>query len=149
MALFKFSKKLSFAFFGIVFAGMVQNHCIVGATHALAHQMSAYGLSHSDAISIFLPSVIRKNIECIKSLNRFEKLAINSGFSEGSELLDFVEDLISCFNLQKEKNIALENRDFILGDESFFERALADKGGQGNPTPMDKEFLQDIIKKVI
>ena len=132
-----------------VFAGMVQNHCIVGATHALAHQMSAYGLSHSDAISIFLPSVIRKNIESIKSLNRFEKLAINSGFSEGSELLDFVEDLISCFNLQKEKNIVLDNRDLILGDESFFKRALADKGGQGNPTPLDKEFLQDIIKKAI
>jgi alcohol dehydrogenase class IV len=132
-----------------VFAGIVQNHCIVGATHALAHQMSAYGLSHSDAISIFLPSVIRKNIECIKSLNRFEKLAINSGFSKGSELLDFVEDLISCFNLQKEKNIVLDNRDLILVDESFCERALADKGGQGNPTPMDIVFLPDIITKAI
>ena len=42
---------------------MVQNHCIVGATHAIAHQMSAFGLSHSNAISIFLPSVIRKNIK--------------------------------------------------------------------------------------
>jgi len=132
-----------------VFAGIVQNHCIVGATHSIAHQMTAFGLSHSDAISIFLPAVLRKNIENINSLNRFEKLATNSGFSEGSELLNFIEYLISCFDLQKEKNIVLDNRDLILADESFFERALADKGGQGNPIPMDKEFLKDIIKKAI
>ncbi|MBT7896468.1 MAG: iron-containing alcohol dehydrogenase, partial [Flavobacteriales bacterium] len=132
-----------------VFAGMVQNHCIVGATHALAHQMSAFGLSHSNAISIFLPLVIRKNIENRESNNRFEQLAIHSGFSKGSKLLEFVEDIISSFDLQKEKNIVLNNREIILADESFFERALADKGGQGNPISMDKEFLQDIIKKLI
>ena len=132
-----------------VFAGMVQNHCIVGATHALAHQMSAFGLSHSNAISMFLPLVIRKNIENRESNNRFEQLAIHSGFSKGSKLLEFVEDIISSFDLQKEKNIVLNNREIILADESFFERALADKGGQGNPISMDKEFLQDIIKKVI
>ena len=37
----------------------------------------------------------------------------------------------------------------ILSDDSFFERALSDKGGQGNPVPMDKEFLQEIIKNAI
>ena len=132
-----------------VFAGMVQNHCLVGATHALAHQMSAFGLSHSHAISIFLPSVIRKNIENRESNNRFEQLAIHSGFSKGSELLDFVEYIISCFDLQKERTIVLNNRDKILADDSFFERALADKGGQGNPLPMDKGFLQDIFKTAI
>ena len=129
-----------------VFAGMVQNHCIVGATHAIAHQMSAFGLSHSNAISIFLPSVIRKNIKNKESKNRFEQLAIHSGFSKGSELLDFVEDVISSFDLQKEKSILLDNREIILSDDSLFERALSDKGGHGNPISMNKEFLQDIIK---
>jgi alcohol dehydrogenase len=132
-----------------VFAGMVQNHCIVGATHAIAHQMSAFGLSHSNAISIFLPSVIRKNIKNKESNNRFEQLAIHSGFSKGSKLLDFVEDVISSFDLQKEKSILIDNREIILSDDSFFERALSDKGGQGNPISMDKEFLQDIIKTAI
>jgi alcohol dehydrogenase class IV len=132
-----------------VFAGMVQNHCIVGATHAIAHQMSAFGLSHSNAISIFLPSVIRKNIKNKEANNRFEQLAIHSGFSKGSKLLNFVEDVISSFDLQKEKSILLDNREIILSDDSFFERALSDKGGQGNPISMDKEFLQDIIKTAI
>ena len=132
-----------------VFAGMVQNHCIVGATHAIAHQMSAFGLSHSNAISIFLPSVIRKNIKNKESNNRFEQLAIHSGFSKGSKLLDFVEDVISSFDLQKEKSILLDNREIILSDDSLFERALSDKGGQGNPISMNKEFLQDIIKTAI
>jgi alcohol dehydrogenase class IV len=132
-----------------VFAGIVQNHCIVGATHAIAHQMSAFGLSHSNAISIFLPSVIRKNIKNKESNNRFDQLAIHSGFSKGSKLLDFVEDVISSFDLQKEKSILLDNREIILSDDSFFERALSDKGGQGNPISMNKEFLQDIIKTAI
>ena len=132
-----------------VFAGMVQNHCIVGATHAIAHQMSAFGLSHSNAISIFLPSVIRKNIKNKESNNRFEQLAIHSGFSKGSKLLDFIEDVISSFDLQKEKSILLDNREIILSDDSLFERALSDKGGQGNPISMNKEFLQDIIKTAI
>ena len=132
-----------------VFAGMVQNHCIVGATHAIAHQMSAFGLSHSNAISIFLPSVIRKNIKNKESKNRFEQLAIHSGFSKGSKLLDFIEDVISSFDLQKEKSILLDNREIILSDDSLFERALSDKGGQGNPISMNKEFLQDIIKTAI
>jgi len=132
-----------------IFAGMVQNHCVVGATHALAHQISAYGLSHSDAISIFLPSVIRKNIKNRESNNRFEQLAIHSGFSKGSELLGLVENIISSFDLQKERAIVLNNRDIILADDSFFERALADKGGQGNPISMDKGFLQDIFKLAI
>ncbi|MDC1462619.1 iron-containing alcohol dehydrogenase [Polaribacter sp.] len=132
-----------------VFAGMVQNHCIVGATHAIAHQMSAFGLSHSNAISIFLPSVIRKNIKNKESNNRFEQLAIHSGFSKGSKLLDFVEDVISSFDLQKEKSILLDNREIILSDDNLFERALSDKGGQGNPISMNKEFLQDIIKRAI
>ena len=132
-----------------VFAGMVQNHCIVGATHAIAHQMSAFGLSHSSAISIFLPSVIRKNIKNQESNNRFEQLAINSGFSKGSKLLDFVEDVISSFDLQKEKSILLENKEIILSDDRLFERALSDKGGQGNPISMNKDFLKDIIKTAI
>jgi alcohol dehydrogenase class IV len=132
-----------------VFAGMVQNHCIVGATHAIAHQMSAFGLSHSNAISIFLPSVIRKNIKNKESNNRFEQLALHSGFSAGSKLLDFVEDVISSFDLQKERSILLDSRELILSDDSLFERALSDKGGQGNPISMSKEFLQDIIKTAI
>jgi alcohol dehydrogenase class IV len=132
-----------------VFAGMVQNHCIVGATHAIAHQMSAFGLSHSNAISIFLPSVIRKNIKNKEANNRFEQLAIHSGFSKGSKLLDFVEVVISSFDLQKEKSILSDNKEVILSDDSLFERALSDKGGQGNPISMNKEFLQDIIKTAI
>ena len=132
-----------------VFAGMVQNHCVVGATHAIAHQMSAFGLSHSNAISLFLPSVIRKNIKNKESNNRFEQLAIHSGFSKGSKLLDFVEDFISLIDLKKEKSILLDNREIILSDDSLFERALSDKGGQGNPVSMNKEFLQDIIKAAI
>ena len=28
-----------------------------------------------------------------------------------------------------------------------FEKALNDKGGQGNPVPMNKEFLQEIFKE--
>jgi len=132
-----------------VFAGLVQNHCIVGATHALAHQISAYGISHAAGISIFLPSVIRKNIKNDLAKAKFEKLALHSGFSDSDSLLLFTDNMISVLQIEKERNIVIENRDNILADNSFFDRALSDKGGQGNIVTMDKEFLQDIFKSAI
>tara|TARA_Y100001970_G_scaffold159011_1_gene194495 strand:+ start:9578 stop:10720 length:1143 start_codon:yes stop_codon:yes gene_type:complete len=131
------------------FAGMVQNHCIVGAAHSLAHQMSDFGLSHSDAISIFLPSVIRKNIKNNKALSRFEKLASNSGFDNSFELIEFVDEIISSFDLTKERELLLRNKNKIISDNDLLERALIDKGGKGNPIPLDKKFLEDIINKSI
>lgn len=128
-----------------VFAGMVQNHCIVGATHAIAHQMTSFGLSHSDAIAIFLPNVIKKNIENPVAQKRFNNLAIHSGFPSGKALLSFVEKVISICDLKVEKEIVVKNKSKILSDHSFFERALNDKGGQGNPIEMSKEFLQEIF----
>ena len=130
-----------------LFAGLVQNHCIVGATHALAHQMSAYGLSHSSAIAIFLPSVIKKNIKNPIVNSRFEQLAKHSGFAKGEDLLGFVEEFITGFDLTKELNVVRSNKEQILADDVFFQQALNDKGGQGNPIPMDKEFLMDIFNE--
>lgn len=132
-----------------VFAGMVQNHCIVGATHSLAHQMTTYGLSHSDAIALFLPSVIKKNIENPETFERFENLAINSGFSKAEELLSFVENIITLCDLRKQREIIERNKVNILADNALFKRALADKGGQGNPISMDIEFLHIIFKDSI
>lgn len=130
-----------------LFAGLVQNHCIVGATHALAHQMSAYGLSHASAIAIFLPTVIRKNIKDSNAKSRFNQLAIHSGFEAGEDLLSFIEEFITNFNLDEELNVVRKNKQNILSDDAFFEKALNDKGGQGNPVPMDKEFLMEIFKE--
>ncbi|MDC6389783.1 iron-containing alcohol dehydrogenase [Maribacter sp. PR1] len=130
-----------------LFAGLVQNHCIVGATHALAHQMSAYGLSHSAAIAIFLPAVIRKNNNDQASKERFGQLAKHSGFNNGEDLLTFVEDFIAGVDLTKERKIVKENEQHILSDNDFFIQALDDKGGQGNPVPMDKGFLLEIFKE--
>ncbi|WP_173300657.1 iron-containing alcohol dehydrogenase [Winogradskyella litoriviva] len=130
-----------------MFAGLVQNHCIVGATHALAHQMSAFGLSHASAIAIFLPSVIRKNIKDPIVNSRFEQLAKHSGFNNGEDLLAFVDEFIKGFDLSKELDIVRSNKGQILADDVFFEQALNDKGGQGNPIPMNQEFLMDIFNE--
>ncbi|MUU78020.1 iron-containing alcohol dehydrogenase [Winogradskyella endarachnes] len=130
-----------------LFAGLVQNHCIVGATHALAHQMSAFGLSHSNAIALFLPSVIKRNIKDTNANKRFNQLAKHSGFSDGKELLNFIETFIKGFDLSEELNVLKEHKEEILANDAFFQQALNDKGGQGNPVAMDKEFLKDIFKE--
>ncbi|MHA7943510.1 iron-containing alcohol dehydrogenase [Formosa sp. 3Alg 14/1] len=129
-----------------LFGGLVQNHCIVGATHALAHQMSAYGVSHSNAIALFLPTVIRKNIEDANVKARFEQLAVHSGFKNGDALLTFVDLIINTFDLSKARLVLKENKARILTDDAFFENALRDKGGQGNPVRMTKDFLVAIFK---
>ena len=129
-----------------LFSGLVQNHCIVGATHSLAHQMFGYGISHSSAIALFLQSVIEENIKDRHAKERFEKLALNSGFISSDEILVFVSKIVDLCDLESERITLFENRDKILSDNSFFDRALADKGGQGNPVPMSRELLQEIFK---
>ncbi len=57
--------------------------------------------------------------------------------------------IISCKSTHdsKELKVVKKNKQYILSDDVFFEQALNDKGGQGNPVPMDKEFLVEIFKE--
>ena len=131
------------------FAGMVQNHCIVGAAHAISHQLANYGYSHALAISLVLPSVIEMNSKDEQTNIKYTDLARNSFIGESAhDIIELVEAIKSKVDLNIEKNKFKIDIEEILEADLFFENALNDKGGIGNPVKMNKHYLTDILKSI-
>ncbi len=128
--------------------GLVQNHCIVGAAHAIAHQLASYGYSHSKAIAILLPAVIKENDKDASSHERYWKLAENSYFGD-------VEMLIHTIKLMRARLISDNEIDDckkllsnLANDEAFIANVIDDKGGKGNPVEITKDYIMNIINSL-
>jgi alcohol dehydrogenase len=135
--------------FAAVLAGLVQNHCIVGAAHGLAHQLSSYGFSHSTAISIVLKAVINKNAGSPDIRNKYEKLALASGISDGVEGIGKLIDAVSdASNNQKDIERFKSLMKKILNNDVFFSNAMKDKGAKGNPMPLSESFYKEILQSI-
>jgi alcohol dehydrogenase len=135
--------------FASVLAGLVQNHCIVGAAHGLAHQLSSYNFSHSTAISIVLKAVINKNAVNPNVRNKYEKLAEASGITDGVEgLCKLIEHVSDASNIQKDKERFKSLLNKILKNDDFFSNAMKDKGAKGNPLPLSESFYKEILNSI-
>jgi len=135
--------------FGAVLAGLVQNHCIVGAAHGLAHQLSSYGFSHSTAISIVLKAVINKNAVSPDVRNKYEKLTAASGITDGVEGLGkLIENVSDASNNQKDRERFKSLLNTILNNDDFFSNAMKDKGAKGNPLPLSDSFYKEILNSI-
>ena len=130
-----------------LWAGIVQNHCIVGAAHGLAHQLSAYHFSHSTAISLVLPAVITRNSMDENANMRYEKLIKASGIEGGVPgLIEMIDRIIAVANNKVEKNRFKSELPHIMKDSQFFLNAIKDKGAQGNPIPLSETLYMEILK---
>jgi alcohol dehydrogenase class IV len=135
--------------FASVLAGLVQNHCIVGAAHGIAHQLSSYGFSHSSAISIVLKAVIKKNSSNPEIKNKYEKLTLASGIVDGVEgLIKLIEDVSDASNNQKDIEKFKLLLTSILNNDVFFSNAMKDKGAKGNPLPLSEFFYKEILYSI-
>jgi alcohol dehydrogenase len=135
--------------FAAVLAGLVQNHCIVGAAHGLAHQLSSYGFSHSMAISIVLKAVINKNAVSAEVKRKYEKLASASGITDGVEGLGKLIEAVSyASNNQKDIERFRSILNTILNNDVFFSNAMKDKGAKGNPMPLSESFYKEILNSI-
>jgi alcohol dehydrogenase class IV len=135
--------------FAAFYAGMVQNHCIVGAAHAIAHQLTSYGFGHAEAISLILPEAIKANLQSPEVKLMLTKLANNAGINEGfNGIINFIEKIVSQIDLKDEKALLSSSLNSIYENDLFFNNALSDAGGKGNPITMDKTFLVDILRNV-
>jgi alcohol dehydrogenase len=143
---FESAQNLQFAAF---LAGLVQNHCIVGAAHGLAHQLSSYNFSHSSAISIVLKAVINKNAGSPDVKHKYEKLALASGISEGVVGIGkLIEDVSDVSNNQKDRDRFKSMLNTILNNDVFFFNAMNDKGAKGNPLPLSELFYKEILYSI-
>jgi alcohol dehydrogenase len=135
--------------FAAVLAGLVQNHCIVGAAHGLAHQLSSYGFSHSSAISIVLKAVVNKNAGSPDVKRRYEKLASASRITDGIEGLSKLIDAVSdASNNQKDRERFKSLLNTIINNDVFFSNAMKDKGAKGNPLPLSESFYKEILNSI-
>jgi alcohol dehydrogenase len=130
-----------------LWAGLVQNHCIVGAAHGLAHQMSAYHFSHSTAISLVLPAVIKRNSNDDKVNMRYKKLINAAGIKgETNGLIEMIEEITHAANNISEKSRFKDYLPNIFNDTNFISNAIKDKGAQGNPIPLSENFYMEILE---
>lgn len=135
--------------FAAVLAGLVQNHCIVGAAHGLAHQLSSYGFSHSSAISMVLKAVVKKNATDSNVSLKYEKLANSSGIAGGIDgLCKLIDSVSEASKNEKDKTKFKSLLSTILNNELFFLNAMKDKGAKGNPLQLSESFYKEILQSI-
>lgn len=128
--------------------GIVQNHCLVGAAHAFAHQLAAHGVSHGKAVAYMLPMTIQMNMKDKEVAKAYNELAGKSGFHDAEELLCFIKDIAGHLDLEDINLMrsALKNG---LSDEHFMENIKSDPGGKGNPIPITDDYISEFIGDIV
>lgn len=125
--------------------GIVQNHCLVGAAHAIAHQLSVYGYSHGEAVALLLANTIRINCRDENVANKMYKFCKNAGIENIDKLLELIDVEVKSIMLDEKKDDLCILFKKLVKDDSFINNVLKDKGGRGNPIPITKEYLEDFV----
>ncbi|MBQ9274862.1 MAG: iron-containing alcohol dehydrogenase [Succinivibrio sp.] len=128
--------------------GQLQNHCLVGAAHALSHQLTAYGYGHCEAVGLLLPAVIKANLSAPQPREKYTALCRLLALSDPQGLCDFIGQIqirAGIASRQAELKSLLSHG---LEDRQFCENVLADPGGQGNPIPLTADFLKLIVESL-
>ncbi len=122
--------------------GIVQNHCIVGAAHAIAHQLTGYGFSHGEAVGLVLPSVIRLNCEDEECKKKYALLAQQAGFADRDAMLAFIEELLrkSGIGERRQELKSVMSAHF----DSMIDNIIKDRGGKGNLVPITEEYVKKV-----
>lgn len=132
--------------------GMVQNHCIVGAAHAVAHQLVSYGVSHGEAVALLLPTVLRMNAEDGKTAEKYERIAGCAGFENAEQMAAFIEKTGADSGIAERKCELKELLFCCAGMDasgiSFRENVRADRGGKGNPREMTDAYITELIRRI-
>ncbi len=126
-------------------AGWVQNHCLVGASHALAHQLAPFNVPHGVANAILLPTVIRQNARNVPTKMKYENLARLIGVEESAEgLASFVEEV------RMAGGVASKLSDFgCLDPEPLLAGAMCDPGAKSNPIELNEQLLRELVKECL
>lgn len=128
--------------------GIVQNHCIVGAAHAVAHQLSKFGFSHGEAVGLLLPSVIKLNMEDDATLTKYERLAVRSGFQNTDAMINFLMELIRSGNIYSRKSELVNILKTNITNPEFRHCIINDRGGKGNPVEITGEYIERLIRSI-
>ena len=125
--------------------GMVQDTCLVGAAHAIAHQFGAQGFSHGIAVGILLVPILRWNMQDETVRSRFHQLLHRAGIEE-KIFFDRLGALQKLGGFDKHQIILKSELSARAKMPGFFEAIRRDPGGKGNPVPMNDAYLQGFVE---
>ena len=128
--------------------GLVQNHCIVGAAHAVAHQLTDYGFSHGEAVSLLLPAVIKMNTEDSRASGKYDAIMQQAGFSSIAECVDMITAAAEKAGIFERHGEIKELLEKLSATEAFRENVRQDKGGKGNPIPITDEYIDNLVRSL-
>ena len=134
--------------YGGFLGGIVQNHCVVGAAHGVAHQLTELGYSHGEAVGLLLAASIKENMKDEITRNKYEVLAKKSGFENTENLIAFIEKVCMVSGIGSRK---AELKEILLKkeeDAAFMDNIRNDRGGKGNPIEMTDGYLKQLFRSV-
>ncbi len=126
--------------------GVAQNHCLVGITHALAHQIAGDGYSHARAVGLLLPFGIEAN-RCHGDTDAlYARLAVMANFPDFAAFWSFILDITAPLRAQDQGRIwkLLENK---TRNFDFFRDLSMDAGGKGNPVPLERGWILESMRR--
>lgn len=126
--------------------GVVQNHRLVGAAHAAAHQLTA--IAHSRAVAMLLPATVRTNSADPAVRERYERLSERAGLGGLDGLLSFLEELTERAELVDARAALWEQLRARGADDALFRRAAEDRGGRGSPRPLDEAYWKEWLENI-
>lgn len=127
--------------YAAMMAGWVQNHCIVGLSHAIAHQLGAFSIGHGLANGLLMPAVIEFNYKDPHAASKYEQLLKNASIPNKAALLNLFDLLVGeqkterCFSDEQLSMIA--------------ENALLDPAAKANPIPFTVDDVKEIVKQCL
>ena len=128
--------------------GLVQNHCIVGAAHGVAHQLTDHGFSHGEAIGLLLSGVMALNAENDAVAEKYEKISRRAGFSAHSQLQSFIEKLLTISGIADDRMKLKRLLVDLVNQKDLCEHIRNDQGGKGNPVPITDEYLGQLVERI-
>lgn len=128
--------------------GIVQNHCIVGAAHAIAHQLTDRGYSHGEAVGLLLPGVIEANRRDETANSRYGALSGEARFRDVNGLISFLKQVLSASGIADRYSGLKKLLASLASSDVFIENVMADRGGKGNPVPITKEYIEALVRSL-
>ena len=126
--------------------GVVQNHCVVGAAHAVAHQLTDSGYSHGEAVGLVLPAVIEANSQDNAAREKYNHLAVSAGFAGVDEMTNFIRNILRYSGIEEKRNELSALLQEKQNDPAFIENVKNDRAGRGNPTEITDSYIEQVIE---
>lgn len=122
-------------------AGLVQNHCVVGFSHAVAHQLGEFDIGHGLANGLLMPSVIEFNSQNKMCSDKYKQLAERSGLPGKTSLIDLFHMLAN----EPRLHLPITDEQLV----QIAENALKDPAARTNPVEFEKDDITKLVQECL